>query len=111
MGREKNFPKIRKEILWRHDKQKEKEIVKAKRKGMKVDERGVVIISHKKEIYTLNLLAAKIWLLCDGKHSTDGIVKELINLFDVSLPVLKKDVLSFIEDMHKQNFISYREKR
>lgn len=109
MKREKILPKIRKGILWRYDRQKEKEIVQAKRKGKKVDERGIVIISHKEEVYTLNLLGAKIWLLCDGKHNTDDIVMQLLEQFDVSLPVLKKDVNSFIEDMHRQNFIRYQE--
>ena len=50
-------------------------------------------------IYTLNIAAAKIWELIDGKRSLDQIKKSIAGEFAVTLDQLDKQLSIFLKDL------------
>jgi methyltransferase-like protein len=63
-------------------------------------------IADMNSVYTLNETGAFIWEQIDGKKSVNDLIEALVNEYDIDEQTASKDVVSFIEEMHKYLIIS-----
>ncbi|MBI4650877.1 PqqD family protein [Candidatus Desantisbacteria bacterium] len=52
-------------------------------------------------------MAGKIWLLCDGNHTEEDIVSELLKIFDVEEAKLRQDINEFISKLIHDGWLYY----
>jgi hypothetical protein len=58
-------------------------------------------IADMNSVYTLNETGAFLWEQIDGKKSVKDLIKALVNEYDIDGETASRDVMSFIEEMHK----------
>ena len=58
------------------------------------------------EIYVLNDTARQICLSCDGRHSVDDLVHEIVSTFDVDEATARTDVEGTLERLMKLGVIA-----
>lgn len=58
-------------------------------------------IADMDSVYTLNETGAFLWEQIDGKKSVKDLIEALINEYDIDEETASRDVMSFIEEMHK----------
>ncbi|WP_303720980.1 GeoRSP system PqqD family peptide chaperone [Malonomonas rubra] len=95
------------DIVWRHEKRREEQVLKEMDAGKDVEERGTVILLISGMMHQLNLLGGMIWNLCDGTRTEEQIVDCLLKEFDVERNVLAADVAEFIEDLLQREWLIY----
>lgn len=95
------------QIVWRHEKRREEQVLKELAEGGDVEERGTVILLLSGMMHQLNLLGGMIWNLCDGTRSEEQIVDALLEEFDVERAELAVDVNDFIQDLLKREWLIY----
>lgn len=100
-------PKRNPQIVWRHEKRREEEVLKAQERGEAVDERGTVILIVSGTMHQLNLVGGHIWSLCDGSRGIDGVIDALAGEFAVERDELADDVVDFISDLEKRGWLEY----
>jgi len=93
------------DIVWRVEKRREEEIVKALERGEDVSERGAVILIISGMMHQLNLVGGRIWSLCDGSRGRRDIVDHLAAEFDAERDELEADVDAFIDDLQKRGWL------
>lgn len=69
---------------------------------------GLIIRDEKNETAFLNLVATRIWELCDGKNSVEDIARIVASEYDIDLETVTKDVSDFIQELRKKNFLKER---
>ncbi len=95
------------DIVWRVEKRREAEIVKALEAGEDVSDKGSVILIISGMMHQLNLVGGKIWSLCDGQRSLSDVVDALAEEFTVERQELIEDVNVFVDDLLKRGWLKY----
>ncbi|WP_305041080.1 GeoRSP system PqqD family peptide chaperone [Geoalkalibacter sp.] len=95
------------QIVWRHEKRREEEILKAQERGEAVEDRGTVILIISGMMHQLNLVGGHIWSLCDGSRDVDGLIEALAEDFEVEREELVEDVRDFLADLEQRGWLSY----
>jgi len=93
------------DIVWRVEKRREEETVKALEQGEDVSERGTVILIISGMMHQLNLVGGRIWGLCDGSRSRRDIVDQLAAEFAAERAELEADVDAFIDDLRQRGWL------
>lgn len=65
----------------------------------------IIVISDM--IHELNFMGGKIWMLCDGLHTEEDIVAELLKIFDVEESKLRQDISKFISKLINDGWLYY----
>lgn len=94
-----NKPLRNPEIVWRVEKRRQAEVMKALEEGIDVDDSGTVILLQSGMMHQLNLVGGLIWQQCDGQHDLDEIAEELAREFSVDRSEVKADVAEFVDDL------------
>lgn len=94
-------------IIWRVEKQREAEVLKAMESGEESAEHGTVILVVAGTMHQLNYVGGAIWQLCDGSRDVSAIIDQLQPEFDVSREDLDEDVTSFVEDLIARGWLCY----
>ncbi|WP_429886219.1 pyrroloquinoline quinone biosynthesis peptide chaperone PqqD [Geoalkalibacter halelectricus] len=100
-------PRRNPQIVWRHERRREEEVLKAQQRGESVDEYGTVILIVSGTMHQLNLVGGHIWSLCDGSREVDEVVDALAEEFAVERGELAEDVVEFIADLESRGWLEY----
>ncbi|WP_432822408.1 pyrroloquinoline quinone biosynthesis peptide chaperone PqqD [Trichloromonas sp.] len=95
------------DIVWRVEKRREAEIVKALEAGDDVADKGSVILIVSGMMHQLNLVGGKIWSLCDGQRSLADLVEALAFEFEVEREELAEDVEEFVDDLLQRGWLKH----
>ena len=93
-------------IIWRVEKRREKEVLKALETGEEAPESGTVTLIQSGMMHQLNLIGGMIWQLCDGSRDLDALVEELADEFEVDRTELRDDVEAFVKDLEDRGWLS-----
>lgn len=95
------------DIVWRHEKRREQQVLQELEAGGDVEDRGTVILLISGMMHQLNLLGGMIWNLCDETRTQEQIVDKLLEEFDVERAELVADVSEFIDDLLQRGWLIY----
>ena len=95
------------DIVWRHEKKREQDILKALEAGEDVSDQGSVILIISGMMHQLNLVGGAVWDLCDGTRTLEQVVAAMADEFDVSRDVLREDVTEFVSDLVERGWLQY----
>lgn len=95
------------DIIWRHEKRREAQVLRELEEGGDVEDRGTVILIISGMMHQLNLLGGMIWGLCDGTRTEAQIVDHLLEEFDVEREILAADVAEFVADLLQRDWLNY----
>jgi len=95
------------QIVWRVEKMRQEQILKAMEEGEDVSDKGTVILIMSGMMHQLNLVGGMVWSLCDGTRSLDDVVDALLTEFDVERDVLEGDVRDFVDDLTRRGWLTY----
>ncbi|BCR05340.1 hypothetical protein DESUT3_24090 [Desulfuromonas versatilis] len=95
------------DIVWRVEKRREEEILKALERGEEVEDRGAVILIISGMMHQLNLVGGRIWALCDGTRDLGQVVEALAEQFEVEREELSGDVAEFVDDLLERGWLSH----
>ena len=100
-----NKPLRNPEIVWRVEKRRQAEVLKALEEGSDVDDSGTVILLQSGMMHQLNLVGGLIWQQCDGQQSLAKIAEELAKEFSVEQAELESDVADFVADLAERGWL------
>lgn len=92
-------PRRNPEIIWRIERRRRDEVLKALAAGEDAGERGTVLLIEKGTMHQLNLVGGMIWERCDGTRTLDEIACELAGEFSVERAELEDDVNQFVAEL------------
>lgn len=92
-------PRRNPEIVWRVERRRRDEVVRALAAGEEAGERGTVLLIDRGTMHQLNLVGGMIWERCDGSRDLAQIVAELADEFAVGRDELESDVHAFVADL------------
>ena len=93
------------DIVWRVEKRREADVLKALESGEDVDDSGTVILLLSGMMHQLNLVGGLIWQRCDGSRSLADIADELGKEFDVDKAEVASDVVDFVADLKERGWL------
>jgi len=100
-----NKPQRNPEIVWRVEKRRQAEVLKALESGADADDSGTVILIQSGMMHQLNLVGGMIWERCDGQRSIDEITDEMATEFAVERSELEADVSEFVADLTERGWL------
>ena len=100
-----NNPLRNPEIVWRVEKRRQAEVLKALEEGSDVDDSGTVILLQSGMMHQLNLVGGLIWQQCDGQQSLADIAGELAKEFSVEQTEVESDVAVFVADLAERGWL------
>src|SRR5512145_1342126 len=100
-----SFPRRNPEIIWRIERRRQDEVLRALEAGEDAGERGTVLLIEKGTMHQLNLVGGMIWERCDGTRSRQQIAAELAGEFAVGREELEDDVSEFVADLAKRGWL------
>jgi len=71
------------------------------------DGKKILIDSKGRQLYTLNDVAADIWMLLDGSRSLQDLVKEMLREYIVEERTLLKDVEDLITELESLGLLEH----
>lgn len=95
------------DVVWRIEKRREEETLKALERGEDVAERGTVILIVSGTMHQLNLVGGRIWSLCDGSRDEAGVVEVLASEFEVEQAEVAADVADFVTDLIQRGWLRH----
>ena len=101
-----NKPQRNPEIVWRVEKRRQAEVLKALEAGEDVDDSGTVILLLSGMMHQLNLVGGLIWQQCDGQQTLADIAGELAKEFSVEQTEVESDVAEFVADLTERGWLS-----
>lgn len=101
-----NKPQRNPEIVWRVEKRRQAEVLKALEAGEDVDDSGTVILLLSGMMHQLNLVGGLIWQQCDGQKTLAEIAGELATEFSVEQVEVEADVAEFVADLTERGWLS-----
>ena len=101
-----NKPQRNPEIVWRVEKRRQAEVLKALEAGEDVDVSGTVILLLSGMMHQLNLVGGLIWQQCDGTQTLADIAGELAKEFSVEQAEVESDVAEFVADLTERGWLS-----
>lgn len=93
------------EIVWRIERRRRDEVLRALEAGEEAGERGTVLLIDKGTMHQLNLVGGMIWERCDGTRDLARIVFELAEEFAVGREELEADVTEFVADLTARGWL------
>ena len=99
-------PQRNPEIVWRVEKRRQAEVLKALEAGEDVEDSGTVILLLSGMMHQLNLVGGLIWQQCDGKQTLADIAGELAKEFSVEQAEVESDVAEFVADLTERGWLS-----
>jgi len=93
------------DIVWRHEKRREEQVLQDLEAGDDVEDRGTVILLISGMMHQLNLLGGMIWSLCDGTRTEEQVVDQLLQEFAVDKAELAADVAEFVADLRHRGWL------
>jgi len=93
------------EIVWRVEKRRQEQVLKALEEGEDVSQSGTVILIISGMMHQLNFVGGMIWTLCDGSRPLEEIIESLSAEFDVDRSELEEDVREFVEDLTRRGWL------
>ena len=93
------------EIVWRVEKRRQAEVMKALEAGDDVDDSGTVILLLAGVMHQLNLVGGMIWQHCDGTKTIADMAEILSSEFDVSKTELTDDIAGFVADLGERGWL------
>ncbi len=100
-----NKPLRNPEIVWRVEKRRQTEILKALEAGEDVEDSGTVILLLSGMMHQLNLIGGMIWEQCDGQRTLADIAGELSKEFSVEQTEVESDVAEFVTDLAERGWL------
>ncbi len=100
-----NKPLRNPEIVWRVEKRRQAEVLKALEAGEDVDDSGTVILLLSGMMHQLNLVGGLIWQQCDGERTLAEIAAELAGEFSVEQAEVESDVEEFVADLAERGWL------
>ena len=100
-----NKPLRNPEIVWRVEKKRQAEVLKALEAGEDADDSGTVILLLSGMMHQLNLVGGLIWQECDGVNTIADIAGKLGKEFDVEQAELRDDVVEFVRDLAERGWL------
>ena len=98
-------PRRNPDIIWRIERRRQDEVLRALEAGEDAGERGTVLLIEKGTMHQLNLVGGMIWERCDGTRSRQLIASELAGEFAVGREELENDVNEFVADLAKRGWL------
>lgn len=98
-------PQRNPDIVWRVEKRRQAEVMKAQEAGEDVDDRGTVILLQSGMMHQLNLVGGLIWQQCDGQQTLAAIAAELAKEFAVEHAEVESDVAAFVADLAERGWL------
>jgi hypothetical protein len=71
-----------------------------------LDGATVLIDPYRRTIVNLNDTAREVWHLLDGQRPVAGVIEAMREGFDIDEVTLRKDVLSFLDELAKREMIA-----
>lgn len=65
----------------------------------------VIVIGDHGKVMSLNLVAAFVWDLLDGKHTLEQLIESIVNAFRVSRITATRDLQELIEKLVRSDLI------
>ena len=93
------------DIVWRIEKRREEEALRALEEGKDVTERGTVILIISGMMHQLNLVGGRIWSLCDGTRTEAEVSALLAGEFEVDSGEVADDVAEFVADLCRRGWL------
>lgn len=93
------------DIVWRVEKRRQAEVLKALETGDDVEDTGTVILMLSGMMHQLNLIGGIIWQQCDGQKTLADIAAELAKEFSVEQMEIESDVAEFIADLVERGWL------
>ena len=100
-----NKPLRNPEIVWRVEKRRQAEVMKALENGEDADDSGTVILLLSGMMHQLNLVGGLIWQQCDGEQTFAEIAAELAKEFSVEQQEVEEDVTAFVADLAERGWL------
>lgn len=100
-----NKPLRNPEIVWRVEKRRQAEVMKALEAGEDVDDSGTVILLLSGMMHQLNLVGGLIWQQCDGERALADIAAELASEFSVEQAEVESDVEEFVAELAERGWL------
>ena len=100
-----NKPLRNPEIVWRVEKRRQAEVLKALETGEDVEDTGTVILLQSGMMHQLNLIGGMIWEQCDGQKTLADIAGELAKEFSVEQTEVESDVAEFVADLAERGWL------
>ena len=98
-------PRRSPDIIWRVERRRQEEVLRALEAGEEAGERGTVLLIEKGTMHQLNLVGGMIWERCDGQRSMVQIADELAGEFAVEREELEADVSEFVADLVRRGWL------
>ena len=70
---------------------------------------ALVMVIERSELHRLNAVGARVFELCDGAKSVDGIAEVIVDEFEVDAATARADVARFVSDLRAAGAISFKE--
>jgi pyrroloquinoline quinone biosynthesis protein D len=96
------------DVMWREEDKFKAQAYEGLEKGDDVENIGTSVLYSGGTMLALNILGTEIWKKCNGR-TTDEIISELTDQFEVEPAILKKDVMKFLSELKEKGFIYYEE--
>lgn len=74
-----------------------------------VNEEIVILKLKSGEYYTLNEVGQHIWQGVNDQQNVEGILKQIVDQFDIPYEKAKEDVLKFLDNMLKESMVLLNE--
>lgn len=100
-----NKPLRNPEIVWRVEKRRQAEVLKALETGADAEDTGTVILMQSGMMHQLNLIGGMIWEQCDGQKTLADIAGELAKEFSVEHTDVESDVAEFVADLAERGWL------
>ncbi|MHB8709179.1 MAG: pyrroloquinoline quinone biosynthesis peptide chaperone PqqD [Desulfuromonadales bacterium] len=98
-------PRRNPDIIWRIERRRQDEVLRALEAGEDAGERGTVLLIEKGTMHQLNLVGGMIWERCDGTRTPMQIADELAGEFAVEREELEDDVTEFVADLTRRGWL------
>lgn len=93
------------EIVWRVEKRRQAEVMKALENNEDIDDSGTVILLLSGMMHQLNLVGGLIWQQCDGEKTLVDIASELAREFSVEQAEVESDVAEFVAELVERGWL------
>lgn len=100
-----NKPLRNPDIVWRVEKRRQAEVLKALEAGEEADDSGTVILLLSGMMHQLNLVGGLIWQQCNGQKSLEEISAGLAAEFAAEKDEVASDVAEFVADLAKRGWL------
>ena len=97
------------DVVWREEEEAREEVISAMGRGEDASSEGTVLLIVSGMMHQLNILGGEIWKRLDGNIDEAGIVRELMDVFEVDRETLEEDVHAFLDDLATRGWISYEQ--